>query len=391
MLRTCSSMACSAARDWRSMRSPNTISKAIENSSSPPAMRNAGSEIPSVRSSQSPANAAPNRIAAAISEARNATWRRCCGDSPSVTARKVGASPTGSTTTSSVTSAEIRNSSGIGSASRPAGCRGANDLPPVNHKTPAFAAVSGSIPGSALHSWPFRIVLRRVGGKLPFAAADSCSRALVCFGAPRPSRRSFTLTLQPNTIPAGTENTPYSQMITAVGGNAPYTFAVTAGSLPVGITLDPGGLLSGTPTTPNALQLHHRGDRQRRQHRLPALYFQHRHPGRPDHQSGALPDGTQGVAYSQTVTASGGSGGYTSIRSAPARCRPAFRSIPAPARSPARRPPAARSNFTRSRDRQQRQHRHAAPTRSTSASCSLIVNPRDPAERHAAARPTARP
>ncbi len=33
--------------------------------------------------------------------------------------------------------------------------------------------------------------------------------------------QSFTLTLQPNTIPSGTENTPYSQMITAVGGNAP--------------------------------------------------------------------------------------------------------------------------------------------------------------------------
>ena len=29
---------------------------------------------------------------------------------------------------------------------------------------------------------------------------------------------------------------------------APYTFAVTSGSLPVGLTLSSGGLLSGTPT-----------------------------------------------------------------------------------------------------------------------------------------------
>src|SRR4030081_2414385 len=57
--RTCSSIACSAAFDWRSMRTPNTISKAIENSSSPPAMRKAVSEMPSSASSQSPPRAPP--------------------------------------------------------------------------------------------------------------------------------------------------------------------------------------------------------------------------------------------------------------------------------------------------------------------------------------------
>ena len=64
------------ACDWRSMRTPNTISDAIENSSRPPAMRNAGSVIDSVRSSQSPASALPARIAAAIRQARSATLRR---------------------------------------------------------------------------------------------------------------------------------------------------------------------------------------------------------------------------------------------------------------------------------------------------------------------------
>ena len=84
MLRTCSSSAFPAASDWRAMRTPNTISEAIENSSSPPAMRNAGSEIDSVRSSQSPISAVPARIAAAIRQARNATCGaargRPCGD-----------------------------------------------------------------------------------------------------------------------------------------------------------------------------------------------------------------------------------------------------------------------------------------------------------------------
>ena len=66
MSRTCSSTALPAVSDWRVMRTPNAISLAIENNSSPPAMRNAGSEIESVRNSQSPASAAPVRIAKAI-------------------------------------------------------------------------------------------------------------------------------------------------------------------------------------------------------------------------------------------------------------------------------------------------------------------------------------
>ena len=103
-----SSTACSAVRDWRSIRTPNTISEAIENSSRPPAMRNAGSEMPRRVSSQSPTAAVPIRIAAAISEARMATWRRVDLGNPCVMATKVGTSPTGSTTTNSVTRVEIR-------------------------------------------------------------------------------------------------------------------------------------------------------------------------------------------------------------------------------------------------------------------------------------------
>ena len=36
----------------------------------------------------------------------------------------------------------------------------------------------------------------------------------------------------------------------ASGGTAPYSFSVTRGTLPPGLSLDPGtGLISGTPTT----------------------------------------------------------------------------------------------------------------------------------------------
>ncbi len=76
-------------------------------------MRKAGRPIDSVRSSQSPISALPARIAAAIRQARSATLRRERSGSPWVMARKLGTRPSGSTTTTSVTRAEMRNSSGI--------------------------------------------------------------------------------------------------------------------------------------------------------------------------------------------------------------------------------------------------------------------------------------
>lgn len=55
-----------------------------------------------------------------------------------------------------------------------------------------------------------------------------------------------TITVSPVSLPDPTVSTGYSQTVTATGGAAPYTFAVTAGALPAGITLGSGGGLSGT-------------------------------------------------------------------------------------------------------------------------------------------------
>ncbi|MBK8268802.1 MAG: putative Ig domain-containing protein [Planctomycetes bacterium] len=54
-----------------------------------------------------------------------------------------------------------------------------------------------------------------------------------------------TITTAAN-LPAAAESTFYSQLIVATGGTPPYTFTVMAGSLPQGLTLQAGGLLSGT-------------------------------------------------------------------------------------------------------------------------------------------------
>jgi hypothetical protein len=47
-------------------------------------------------------------------------------------------------------------------------------------------------------------------------------------------------------IPSATDGVLYSFQLEATGGTAPYTWTVTGGSLPVGLTLSPTGVLSGT-------------------------------------------------------------------------------------------------------------------------------------------------
>lgn len=54
----------------------------------------------------------------------------------------------------------------------------------------------------------------------------------------------------PNPLPSGTVGVAYSFTLTATGGVLPYTYSITSGSLPVGLSLNGStGLISGTPTT----------------------------------------------------------------------------------------------------------------------------------------------
>ena len=57
-----------------------------------------------------------------------------------------------------------------------------------------------------------------------------------------------TITISPSTVGNGYTGRAYSQAFTATGGTGPYTFTVSAGALPTGITLSTA-TISGTPTT----------------------------------------------------------------------------------------------------------------------------------------------
>lgn len=57
-----------------------------------------------------------------------------------------------------------------------------------------------------------------------------------------------SIVINPSALPAGSFGREYAQTLYASGGTAPYTFAVTAGFFPDGLTLSPEGVISGIPT-----------------------------------------------------------------------------------------------------------------------------------------------
>lgn len=57
-----------------------------------------------------------------------------------------------------------------------------------------------------------------------------------------------TLTFVTESLPDFTQNAPAIFQIEAVGGQPPYTFEITQGALPAGLSLTPNGQIAGTPT-----------------------------------------------------------------------------------------------------------------------------------------------
>ena len=55
-------------------------------------------------------------------------------------------------------------------------------------------------------------------------------------------------TISTVSLPAGAVNTAYSQTLAATGGTTPYSWSVSAGTPPAGLSLSAAGVLSGTPT-----------------------------------------------------------------------------------------------------------------------------------------------
>jgi hypothetical protein len=135
--------------------------------------------------------------------------------------------------------------------------------------------------------------------------------------------QDYTLTIYPDilttptTLPTGIVGTPYSQMLSSSGGaGAPFSYSVASGTAlsAVGLTLSPAGLISGTPSAtetaaPLVIQVADMlGNFTHVNYTLTINAVAAPLTISPT----TLPAGTTGTPYSQTLTATGGSGtGYS--------------------------------------------------------------------------------
>ncbi|MEU7617492.1 fibronectin type III domain-containing protein [Micromonospora rifamycinica] len=100
--------------------------------------------------------------------------------------------------------------------------------------TPTTQTVSGLTAGA---TYTFRVAATNAAGTGPASAASSAVtiNASPSLNFPAP--------------PAGEVGVAYADQLTVTGGTSPFTWSVSTGSLPPGLTLNPTtGLLSGTPT-----------------------------------------------------------------------------------------------------------------------------------------------
>jgi type VI secretion system secreted protein VgrG len=120
------------------------------------------------------------------------------------------------------------------------------------------------------------------------------------------------LTILPATLPNAGVGSLYSQTIVGSGGTAPYTFIMFSSTLPAGLTLTSAGVLAGTPTTTGTTTFTIRGtDANGCFAELSYTILVNLLPCPPITVSPAtLPSPALGIPYSQTISASGGTGSY---------------------------------------------------------------------------------
>lgn len=113
-------------------------------------------------------------------------------------------------------------------------------LPPGLNLNPSTGAITGA---------------PTAGGSFSFTATVTDK------SAPQQSAvHSFTLnvntaglTIATSALPNGTAGIPYSATLAVQSGKAPFTWSISVGTLPAGLTLDPStGAIIGTPTVPGA-------------------------------------------------------------------------------------------------------------------------------------------
>ncbi|HTS11010.1 MAG TPA: Ig domain-containing protein [Candidatus Limnocylindrales bacterium] len=112
-------------------------------------------------------------------------------------------------------------------------------LPPGLALNPQTGLITG-VPTSSAGS-PYSFTIQVTDSTLPTSQVQSKALSI-------PIQQPQPLSISPSSLPAGKTATPYSTALSASGGIPPYTWKITSGQLPAGLSFNPtSGAISGTP------------------------------------------------------------------------------------------------------------------------------------------------
>ncbi|MGA8104422.1 MAG: Ig domain-containing protein, partial [Candidatus Acidiferrales bacterium] len=128
------------------------------------------------------------------------------------------------------------------------------------------------------------------------------------------SPSATTVTIETTSLASGTVHVTYAASLLATGGTAPYTWSVSPGTLPTGLTLAANGTISGTPSAAgnSSFMVNVTDSSDPAQTASQSLSLSISSAGSSTLQisTGALATATLGSAYSQTLAATGGVAPY---------------------------------------------------------------------------------
>ncbi|QWP75684.1 putative Ig domain-containing protein [Lysobacter sp. K5869] len=159
--------------------------------------------------------------------------------------------------------------------------------------------LSGTPTVTGLYTFSVRATDSSTGTGAPFARTQNY---VLQVAAP-------SITVSPPTLPSAQVGAAYTATASASGGIGPYTFAIPPGNTPPGLTLAADGTLSGTPTAGGSFNFMIIATDAHGQTGNQAYIFSVAAPTIAVSPT-TLPGGNVAQAYSQTITASGGTAGY---------------------------------------------------------------------------------
>ena len=119
----------------------------------------------------------------------------------------------------------------------------AGSLPAGLSLNAGTGAITGTPTGSV--TGPINFTVKATDAETPTAQTATAALSITISAAP--------LSVVTTSLPTGVDGSSYSTTLQAAGGVSPYTWSVTTGSLPAGLTLAAStGVISGTPTASSA-------------------------------------------------------------------------------------------------------------------------------------------